>query len=71
MELSVTGCQENGEDWMLWSIVIGTRYYWGDQIKKHDMGIMEERSGVYSVVVGNLKEREHLENLGVNERIIF
>ena len=35
------------------------------------MGSMGERRGVYRVVGGSMKEREHLENLGVNERIIF
>ena len=33
---------------------------------------MVERGGVYRVVVGgSVKEREHLENLGVNDRVKF
>jgi len=31
---------------------------------------MEERKGTYRVLVGNMKERDHLENTGVDGRII-
>ena len=32
---------------------------------------MGERRGVYRVLVGNLRERDHLEDPGVDGRIIF
>jgi hypothetical protein len=32
---------------------------------------MEERRNVYKILVKNLKGRDHLENLGVDGRIIF
>ena len=32
---------------------------------------MEERKGSYSVSVGNMRERDHLEDLGVDGRIIL
>jgi len=32
---------------------------------------MDERRGVYRVLVGNLKERDHLEDSGVDGRIIL
>jgi len=28
-----------------------------------------ERRGAYRVFVGNLRQRDHMENLGINERI--
>jgi hypothetical protein len=31
----------------------------------------EERRGVYSVLVGNLRERDHLKDSGVDGRIIL
>jgi len=35
------------------------------------MGCVGERRGVYRVVVGGDEGKKHLENLNVNERIIF
>jgi hypothetical protein len=32
---------------------------------------MEERRGAYRVLVGNLRERDHFENLGVDGWVIF
>jgi hypothetical protein len=47
----------------------------GDKIEKYDMGEVcsayGERIGVYSVLVGNLRERDHLEDAGVDGRIIL
>jgi hypothetical protein len=46
----------------------------GDQNKKNEIGgacsTYGERRGVYRVSVGNSKERNHLEDLGVYGRII-
>ena len=32
---------------------------------------MDERKGPYSVLVGNMRERDHLENFGVDKSIII
>jgi len=47
----------------------------GDKIEKNEMGEVcsayGERSGVYGVLVGNLRERDHLEDPVVDGRIII
>jgi hypothetical protein len=47
----------------------------GDQTGEIEMGgalaRMGERRGVYRVVVGNLRERDHLEDPGVNGRTML
>jgi hypothetical protein len=47
----------------------------GDQIGKIEMGgalsRMGERRGVYRVVVGNLRERDHLEDPGLDGRTVL
>jgi len=47
----------------------------GDKIEKNEMGEVcsayGERRGVYRVLVGNLKERDHLENPSIDGRIIL
>ena len=35
------------------------------------MACMESRRGVYRVLVGRLRERDHLEDLGIDRRIIL
>jgi hypothetical protein len=53
-----------------WSVLL-TRYYFGDQIKKNEIGgacsTIWERRGSYRW--GNLKERGHLEDLGMGGRM--
>jgi hypothetical protein len=52
-----------------------TKYYSGDQIKKNEMGgacsTCGERRGAYRVLVGRPEGRDHVEDLGVNGRIIL
>ena len=48
----------------------------GDEIKKNEVGAKcsmygGERRGAYGVLVGKLGERDCLEGVGVNRRIIF
>ena len=47
----------------------------GDKIEKNEMvkacSAYGERKGVYRVLLGNLMERDHLEDLGVDGRIIL
>jgi len=49
--------------------------YLSDKIKKNEMdseyGTYKVQSGAYGVLVGNIKERDHLEGLGVGERILL
>ena len=51
------------------------QYCLGDKIEKNEMGEVcsayGERSGVYGVLVGNLRERDHLEDPVVDGRIII
>jgi len=47
----------------------------GDKIEKNEMGAVcstyGERRGVYRVLWGHLKERDHLEDPGVDGRILI
>jgi len=55
--------------------VLLTQYCSGDKIEKNEMGgacsAYGERRGVYRVWWGNMKERNHWENPGVDGRIIL
>jgi hypothetical protein len=55
--------------------VLLTQYCSGDQIEKNEMGgacsIYGERRGVYKVLGGNPRERDHLEDPDVNGTIIL
>jgi hypothetical protein len=53
--------------------VLFITHYQSDQIKNNDMGgaRMGERRGAYEVLVGKLKERNNLEDLVLNGRIIL
>jgi hypothetical protein len=48
-------------------------YYWVDKIKEMGRACagMAKKRSTYSVLWGNLKERDRLEDLGVYERIIL
>ena len=52
-----------------------TKYYSGDKIEKIErvghVACMDERRGTYKVMVGNMRERDHLEEPGVDGRIIL
>jgi len=52
-----------------------TQYCLGNKIEKNEMGgvcsTRGERRGVYRVVVGNLREREHLGDTNIDGRIIL
>ena len=52
-----------------------TKYYSGDQIKKNEMGDAYDIFGRGEMhrefSWGNLRERSHLEDLGIGGRIIF
>jgi hypothetical protein len=47
----------------------------GDQIKKNEMGgyvtLVGERKGACSVLVGKLRERDHLEDPGIDRRVVL
>jgi hypothetical protein len=47
----------------------------GDEIKKNEMGseygTYKVQRGAYGVLVGNMKENDHLEGLGVGGRILL
>jgi hypothetical protein len=51
------------------------KYYSGDQIKKYEVGgyvaRFRDRRAAYRVLVGDPRERAHLEDLGVDGRIIL
>jgi hypothetical protein len=55
--------------------VLLTTYYSGVQTEKNGKGrhvaSVEERRDVNRVLVGNLRERDHFENLGVDGEIVF
>jgi hypothetical protein len=52
-----------------------SKYYSGDHVKKNGMGRLCGTYGgtriSYSVLVGNLRERDNLEGLGVDESILL
>jgi len=54
---------------------MSNKYYSGDQTKKNVMagafGTLGERKDASSVLMGDLKERDHLEDLAVDWRIIL
>jgi len=56
-------------------ICIPHQISFGDQIEKNAMSgacsTHGERRGAYRVLVGNLREGDHLEDPGVDERIIL
>ena len=54
--------------------VLFTKYYSGDRIKENEMGdacSTDGGRGAYRVLVWGLREGDHLEDLGVDERMIF
>jgi hypothetical protein len=57
----------------LWSVLL-TKYNLGDQIKKTEMGwtysTYGERIGAYAVLVGNMREIDHLQDAGLDGRLI-
>jgi hypothetical protein len=57
------------------SFVLTTKYYSGHQIKEHEMdGACSTYGGEQNCVVfrhGNMKERGHLKDLGVDGKIIL
>ena len=56
-------------------LVLLTQHCSGDKIEKNEMSgacsAYGERRGVYRVLVGNLRVRDHLEDPGVDGRIIL
>ena len=52
-----------------------TKYFSGDNIEKNEMGgyvaRIRDRRGTYRVFMGRSEERDQLEDLDVNERIIL
>ena len=61
-------------EWRKW-FVLCTLYFSNNQIEKNEMdgacSKYGERSGVYRVLVGNLRERDRLEDPGIDGRIIL
>jgi hypothetical protein len=70
----VTG---SGEKYIMRNLMICTAplYCSGDIIKKNEMGwtcsTFGERRGIYRVLVGNLRERDHMEDTGKDGKIIL
>jgi len=60
--------------WVICFILL-IQYFSGDKIEKNEMGAVcstyGERRGVYRVLWGHLKERDHLEDPGVDGRILI
>jgi len=70
--------QETGEDCIMRSFIVCTisRYYCGDQIKEHEMGgtcsTDEKDEKTHTIFwLENLKGRDHLQDLGVDGKIIL
>jgi hypothetical protein len=57
------------------SFVLLTRFHSGDQVENTEMGrtygTYGERKSAYRVLVGNLREEDHLEDLGADGRILL
>ena len=49
--------------------------YWGDELKKNKIdrhvAHMWERRSVYTILVGNMREKYHLEDVGTDGKIIM
>jgi len=52
-----------------------TQYFWGDKIEKNEMGghvaCVEERRGVYRILVGKPEGQNHFGDPGVDGRLIL
>ena len=76
MGLRGTRLQRSGENYIKRSLMICIPHpiFWGDYIEKNEMGgalaRMGERRGVYRVLVGKPEGKNHLEDPGVDGRII-
>ena len=59
---------------VLWELFMCLNY-WGDEVKgnKIDVHVVRkwERRSAYRVLVGNLREKEHLEDVGIDGKIIL
>jgi hypothetical protein len=55
--------------------ILRTQYCAGDKIEKNEMGgtcsAYGERRAIYRVLVGNLREIDHLEDKGVGRKVIL
>jgi hypothetical protein len=60
------------------SSLVGTVYvlkYWGDEIKENKIGVRVahtwESGSTYRVLVGKLREKDHLEDVDIDGKIIM
>jgi len=57
----------------LWELCLCLNY-WGDKIKENKIGghvaHMGERRSAYRILVGNLREKDHLEDNGIDGKIL-
>jgi len=71
---NITGVWRRLNNKELYDLCFSCKYYWGDQIKKNEMGESCGRCGgkVYTGFRwGDLRERDHLEDLDLHGRIIL
>jgi hypothetical protein len=69
--------QGSGEDYITRNLMTCTHHQilWGDQLEKNEMGgacsTYGEKRGAYRILVGDLREGDHLGDRGVDGRIIL